>query len=203
MSLCACGCGKEVKDGNNYIHGHNRKGLSSYTSGDRWSVKYDRCVVCGTTNYPHNGKGLCVKCYKVIRYKAKKNNEGKWSRKYDECIKCGTNVMPHKAKGLCTRCYENSLNRKKGKKMRNFGAWSWYYDKCKKCGTTKVKHAKDGLCINCYDQAKRELSECFPCPVCGVMVKNINQHLSMKSKTCKKHEDYQRSMFKQYFDSDL
>lgn len=29
----------------------------------RWSIKYDRCVNCGGTGYPHKGKGLCQICY--------------------------------------------------------------------------------------------------------------------------------------------
>jgi len=29
----------------------------------RWSIKYDRCVKCGGTDYPHKGRGLCQLCY--------------------------------------------------------------------------------------------------------------------------------------------
>ena len=28
-----------------------------------WSMQYDHCVACGTTDKPHHGKGLCITCY--------------------------------------------------------------------------------------------------------------------------------------------
>jgi len=201
--LCKCGCGQEVKEGNYYIHGHNRQGKASYTSGSRWAVDYDACVECGTVDLPHAGRGLCKKCYKRSLYIAKKEKEGRWSRLYTECISCGTTDFPHRAKGLCRSCYDKLRNVEKGKKVRNFGGWSWYYDKCKKCGTTEIKHVKDGLCYDCYEQSKRDLSECVSCPICGVMVNNLNQHLTMKSKRCKEHYNYQKSLFEKYFNSDL
>ena len=203
MSLCKCGCGKEVKDGNSYIHGHNRHGKASYTSGEKWSMKYSQCQECGTTDFKHAGKGLCSRCYKVHRYVDKKKGVGLWAKKYTKCAKCGTTTIPHVAKGLCTRCYGNSVNRAKGVEARNFGQWSQHYDKCTKCGTTNSPHVKGGLCYNCYEESKRDLSNCEKCPVCGVYVENLNQHLTMKSKKCKDHYDYQYTMFKQYFDSDL
>ncbi|MCA1669689.1 MAG: HNH endonuclease [Thermomicrobia bacterium] len=30
---------------------------------NRWSRKHDRCVKCGTTERPHNARGLCCNCY--------------------------------------------------------------------------------------------------------------------------------------------
>jgi len=29
----------------------------------KWSIKYDKCVKCGRTEYPHKGRGLCQLCY--------------------------------------------------------------------------------------------------------------------------------------------
>ena len=29
----------------------------------KWSIKYNKCVKCGGTEYPHKGKGLCQLCY--------------------------------------------------------------------------------------------------------------------------------------------
>jgi len=29
----------------------------------KWSIKYNRCVKCGGTEYPHKGNGLCQRCY--------------------------------------------------------------------------------------------------------------------------------------------
>jgi hypothetical protein len=201
--LCKCGCGQEVKGGNDYIHGHNQRGKVSYTSGDRWAVNYDACVECGTVDLPHAGRGLCRKCYKKYLYNNKKNNIGRWAQRYSKCVGCGKVDRPHKAKGLCDRCYGNEINRINGIKKRNFGAWSWYYDRCKQCGTTAVDHASNGLCKGCYDQSKRDLSNCVECPVCGAMVTKLNQHLTLKSKKCKEHYNYQHDLYKKYFESDL
>jgi hypothetical protein len=199
--LCKCGCGSYTKGYNDYIHGHNRRGLVSHTYGKKWSIKYDKCLLCGTIEIRHYGRGLCIKCWKAKRWENKKSGVGKWAEKHDSCIKCGRIDRPHKAKGLCGTCYINNLNRKKGKPERNFGAWSWYYDKCQKCGTTKRQHAAKGLCIDCYRQSDGvKKSEC---PICMAKVINLNQHLAMRSRKCKDHKKYQYDRFKMYFDSDL
>jgi hypothetical protein len=202
MNSCKCGCGREVSSGNMFVHGHNRVGMPSHTSGDKWSMKYDACVECGTKEVKHYGKGLCIKCYKKLTYKLKKYGFfERWSEKCDCCVECGRIDRPHKAHGLCGACYVNHLNRKKGKPKRNFGAWSWYYDKCKKCGTTKRPHAANGLCIDCYRiDDNKKISRC---PVCHARVVKLNQHLAMRSKKCDKHRKYQHKRFKIYFDSDL
>lgn len=31
--------------------------------GDSWSIKYEQCVRCKTTEKPYGGKGLCKVCY--------------------------------------------------------------------------------------------------------------------------------------------
>lgn len=31
---------------------------------DRWSFKHDRCIICGTTERKHYGKGMCRICWK-------------------------------------------------------------------------------------------------------------------------------------------
>lgn len=204
MNLCKCGCGKTVKFGNDYIHGHNRRGLASYTSSNRWSMNYDKCVRCGTTERKHVGKGLCVKCHRSDRYKLKKYQiSDKWVRRYDKCIECGRTDRPHAAKGLCNTCYHNYQSRKKGRSERNFGAWSWYYSKCQACGTTKRPHVKNGLCRDCYEESKRDLSNCISCPICGVKVNSLNQHIAMRARKCEKHKKYQYDRLKIYFDSNL
>jgi hypothetical protein len=204
MVLCKCGCGQEVKKGNLYVHGHNRRGLSSCVVPDgKWSIKYDKCVKCGTIKFPHVGKGLCIKCYKKYFYEVSKTKI-RWSRNYKCCTDCGRTDRPYKANGRCGTCYVNNLNRQKGVKKREIGAWSWYYDKCKECGTIDRPHASHGLCYDCYEASKRDLSNGYEtCPVCGVKVKNLNQHLSMRSKKCDEHFNYLRDMYKMYFESDL
>ncbi len=208
MNLCKCGCGKEVCKERNlpgFIHGHNRRGLVSHTSGNKWSMKYDKCRKCGTTKKKHVGKGLCTKCHRTWRYELKKTEKfEKWSREHNCCIDCGRIDRSHQANGRCGTCYVNNLNRQKGIKKRNFGVWSWYYDKCQGCGTTERHHAKNGLCRDCYDTSKRDLSNGYEiCPVCDAKVVRLNQHISMRAKKCKDHKRYQRDLFEMYFKSDL
>ncbi|TVL99685.1 MAG: hypothetical protein CV087_17205 [Candidatus Brocadia sp. WS118] len=38
-----------------------------------WSIKYDKCVKCGTTNLEHVAKGLCRKCY-TLKIEAEHKN---------------------------------------------------------------------------------------------------------------------------------
>jgi len=205
MNLCKCGCGKPVKFGNDYIHGHNRRGLCSFTTNGKWSVKYNKCIKCGTTDYQHQAKGLCTSCYSKALYIDRKNKRLKgWAKNYNCCINCGRVDRPHVANGLCGTCYVNNLNRQKGKLKRNFGAWSWYYDRCQGCGTTKRPHAKDGLCYDCFRESKRNLSNDYKiCPVCGVKVNSLNQHLAMRARKCEEHRIYQHDRLKVYFDSNL
>ena len=200
---CKCGCGEEVKKGNKYIHGHNRAGLASYTSGGRWAMNYDCCIVCGTTKIKHQSNGMCLGCSRKKIYQDKKNGKfTKWSEKFDKCIDCGKTDIPHAANGRCGTCDGNYRSRLKGVPERTFGSWSWYHDKCIKCGTTERPHVKEGLCSDCYEESKRS-GILIKCPVCGVKVEKLQQHLSMRSKEDDAHSKYQYELFKKYFDSDF
>lgn len=202
IEYCGCGCGGEVLEGNLYIHGHNRKGLPSCTTNGRWAINYDNCIECNTSTIKHAGRGLCKRCYKKWFYK-NSNKKNRWCRKYDKCVVCGRVDRPHASNGRCNTCHVNHLNRKSGVKKRNFGKWSWYHDKCVGCGTTEKKHTKHGLCYDCYRENMRRGYDLIECPVCGVKVRKLSQHVSMKSKRCKDHKIYQYNTFKKYFDSDL
>jgi len=196
MKLCKCGCGKETNSITGFVRGHKSKDWTG------WAKKYNKCTKCKTTNYPHQGRGLCTSCYsKSLYYNRKKKKFKKWARNYDRCVDCGRIDRPHASKGLCVTCHVNNLNRKKGKPKRNFGGWSWYYNKCQNCGTNKRPHAAKGLCVDCYRIS--DISKISKCPVCNAKVVNLNQHVSMRSKKCEKHRKYQHKRFKMYFDSDL
>ncbi len=204
MSLCKCGCGSFVNENNNYIRGHNRRGLASFTKKGKWSVKYNNCVKCNTANYQYQGKGLCERCYSKSFYNNRKNGKfGRWSKDSDCCMECGRIDRPHAAHGLCGTCHVNNLNRKKGIAKRNIGGWSWYYDKCQECGTTERPHVRKGLCYDCYESSKRDLTNYDECPVCHAKVNRLNQHLAMRAKKCENHKEYQHNRLKMYFDSDL
>lgn len=79
----------------------------------KWSIKYDSCIECGTTERGHQGKGLCTRCHARLAYKKKENNYYEWSKKHKQCIKCGTTTIKHLAKGLCQKCYDRERKRKK------------------------------------------------------------------------------------------
>ncbi len=70
-------------------------------SKNRWSLHYDACVECGTTEIPYNGKGRCDNCY--ARY-LRQNRTGRWSHKYEACLECGTTDFPYSANGYCSSC---------------------------------------------------------------------------------------------------
>ena len=207
QDLCKCGCGLEVEEYNSYIHGHNRRGVGSCVIPEgRWSIKYDKCVSCGTTETPHSAKGLCKVCYKKHFYEISKNKD-RWSRKYKCCIDCGRTDRPHQANGRCGTCHMNNLNRKNGVRQIITEGWSKYFHKCVKCGTTGKAHVKEGMCYDCYHEYKRfknhSEESLEKCPICGINVIRLWQHVSMKAKHCEAHREHQKETIKMYFKSDL
>ena len=95
----------------------------------KWSKKYDKCQRCGTTEEPHDSKGLCHKCYRIVKREKKKTESAikktivkkehngigdfnsRWHKKYDKCQGCGTTERPHYCKGYCNRCYQTKWKR--------------------------------------------------------------------------------------------
>ena len=48
----------------------------------KWAKKHARCINCGTTEYGHYAKGLCITCYRYERWrKYKESKNGKISIK--------------------------------------------------------------------------------------------------------------------------
>jgi hypothetical protein len=39
----------------------------------KWAWKYDKCVICKTTDYRHEGKGKCIRCYERLYFRRKYN----------------------------------------------------------------------------------------------------------------------------------
>jgi hypothetical protein len=46
-----------------------RKTFVSLASSGRWSLKYERCIACGTTERRHDGGGFCWLCYRQAKPK--------------------------------------------------------------------------------------------------------------------------------------
>lgn len=59
----------------------------------------DKCKGCGTSEWKHNAKGFCKRCY------GKQYSPAVWSKGYKECISCNSTERPHVARGYCRRCY--------------------------------------------------------------------------------------------------
>lgn len=125
----------------------------------KWSLEYDCCQECGTTERPHGGKGLCATCY--TRYLRKLHAENgykpeRWAKDYDGCVQCGTTEIPHRGKGLCRKCYLNEYNKTyKPKDPSTREVWAKDYDKCVVCGTTENPHQAQGKCRRCYKREKQ------------------------------------------------
>jgi uncharacterized Zn finger protein (UPF0148 family) len=39
--------------------------IEKWQKENKWSRKYDKCIVCGTTEIKHNGNGMCKICYNI------------------------------------------------------------------------------------------------------------------------------------------
>lgn len=53
-----------------------------------WATKFDKCVVCGTTEIPHKAKGLCEVCY------GRKVNKTLGTKQSFVCATCGKVFVP-------------------------------------------------------------------------------------------------------------
>lgn len=78
--------------------------MSWKSKNGRWAIKYDNCISCGESKYPHAAKGLCDLCYKRKDF-GYQGRSGCWSIKHNSCIKCGSTSRHHEAHGLCYLCY--------------------------------------------------------------------------------------------------
>ncbi|MGQ9584752.1 MAG: hypothetical protein ACUVXG_05075 [Anaerolineae bacterium] len=108
------------------VHPPLDRGRGVQVREPRWSPQWDRCWLCGTTELPHRGRGLCDLCYVRLRlvhclpplaeYIVEGGrNVGRWSRDHVACRGCGTTRRAHHARGLCTRCYVRWLRSSRGK----------------------------------------------------------------------------------------
>lgn len=82
--------------------------------GDRWSMAYDECRGCHSTDRKHVGDGFCSTCY----YRARRDQPlgpvalvekkpKRWAKFFDACLGCGTTEREHVGHGLCESCRSN------------------------------------------------------------------------------------------------
>ena len=82
----------------------------------------------------HHAKGYCLKCYKKLIWKARKNI----------CIKC-SREMPIQAKGMCSTCYGKTFHRISKEKYQvkklygiDHHTWKEKTKSCIVCGFDKI-----------------------------------------------------------------
>lgn len=103
-------------------HAHQEIHRAERSLNGRWSVAHERCVQCGTTDRPHQARGLCNLCHGRQVYKSKaglpskpskdrRPADGRWSVAHPACVSCGTTEHRHEARGLCVRCYYHATKR--------------------------------------------------------------------------------------------
>jgi hypothetical protein len=82
-------------------------GSRSHDLQGRWSLKYDQCIECHTTEHPYHLRGRCSKCHWRWYNKTRRPfvHRSRWSRLYENCIRCHTTTIAHAGHGLCRRCY--------------------------------------------------------------------------------------------------
>lgn len=60
-----------------HIHKSWEIAKASYTKGLKWSIKYNFCSICHTTEHEHCAKGVCDKCYNNTYNRLDKRKEYK------------------------------------------------------------------------------------------------------------------------------
>jgi hypothetical protein len=148
----------------------------------KWGAhKYDNCVICNTTDFPHFRKGRCERCAGSFRGKMREKIISGHNNKCDNCDIDRKNAISEykhdlfitkKQEVFCKICFLNYSGKTLGS-YKNF-EWSRFYPECKSCGTKSFPHVGNGLCINCSDRItneKREkiisghLSKCDKCNI--------------------------------------
>lgn len=76
---------------------------SLHSTLSTWSKLYDCCQVCGQTDRPHKGHGMCTLC--LQRSKRPAPGPRPWAKKFDCCVQCGRTKHEHVGHGLCRSCF--------------------------------------------------------------------------------------------------
>jgi len=64
------------------IH-HIHREYKKYKNG-KWSIKFDKCIICNSNKCKYVGKGMCSPCYERKRHKYKQN----WYKKRKDLTLC-------------------------------------------------------------------------------------------------------------------
>ncbi|EGD45733.1 hypothetical protein Cpap_0060 [Ruminiclostridium papyrosolvens DSM 2782] len=113
----------------------------SIITNNKWSLNYNNCISCGTTNHKHKAKGLCTRCYQ------KKHN---YPQEY--CSKCNKLTRVHSrlhGVPLCRSCSQAPIH------ICNI---------CKKAATAALKFNNQYVCDSCY---RKHFRKKYTCSICG------------------------------------
>jgi DNA-binding CsgD family transcriptional regulator len=146
----------------------------------KWGAKkYDSCIECLTTEFPHFKSGKCQRCAGAFRGKTR---EAIVLAHDNMCDMCGSSrddslkiygrdfYVTKEQDVLCRKCFLETTGKKLGN-WKNY-EWSRFYSKCKSCDSTKNPHLSRGVCIDCSEfitDEKREAiisganNECHSC----------------------------------------
>jgi hypothetical protein len=137
----------------------------------KWSIQYDYCIKCGTTQHIHKAKGLCTACYQKVH-------------SYPEsiCSLCGRLARVHKridGKAICRKCYKEpvhtcSVCNKQATAAYKLNSNKFICDTCyvkqfkKKqlcsiCGNPEllaINNNKEKICVKCYTTFNNLCSKC-------------------------------------------
>jgi len=72
----------------------------------RWARLFSKCSVCGKSDSPHSGRGICDRCRRRARYRKRIGVETDfaWSLRHERCIRCLKTDSKHGRGGVCQRC---------------------------------------------------------------------------------------------------
>jgi len=144
-----------------------------------WSLHFDVCVKCGTTQVPHKSRGMCRNCYqkwhiatkeeKHLRPLTKRCKLSRWSRDFAACINCNRTDSKHCGRGYCNRCY---------RLFKTIGATPPI--RIKRPVITKPKPPIVSPIGEVYIGTRIVLQSAFGALVCGSVIRSKSRYLRIK-----------------------
>lgn len=117
---------------------------------DKWSMQYDKCLECNTSEHKHKAKGLCTACYQKLH-----------SYPLSLCSSCGSLSRVHKrinGEAICRKCYEEPMH-------------TCFI--CNKQTSAAYKlNSSDFVCDLCYTKHYRAKHQCSICNNTGILAIN-------------------------------
>ena len=171
MNICKCGCGQVVK--NQYIHGHNRKGIKELEST---KLKH-RLLMLGNNN-PMRNPTSRDKMIKTVTGKPKR----KPSLKQFICEICGVSfeASGHSHRRFCDTCGEEANKQKRHRGTEKYKLWihRWLRTPIGRANSAKSGSSRRWRSTNPQFYARRirqlhQLKE--SCNICGCAYKETHE----------------------------